>query len=215
MSFKKITLVLILTLHITQAFCQNATMSDTDNIKKEKPFHKFFIRSPYLTFTNFGGKKTNTHHYELHFGYRLTDKDKIGIKVTTWKLFAPLGIPLWDPLFLKESEFYPGRLQESGIGIIYQRMLWKGLYASVEVMPLKQTFLDLNNNKIGEGFRLYTSYHIGYHISMFKNRFFIEPQIHCNYWPIESKGLQSFKEKDNKWNNYFLFEPNLYIGVNF
>jgi len=44
---------------------------------------------------------------------------------------------------------------------------------------------------------------------------YIEPQIHCQYWPIDSNTPQSFKEIDDKWNNYFLFEPNLYIGVNF
>ena len=29
------------------------------------------------------------------------------------------------------------------------------------------------------------------------------------------KAPQGFEEKESKWNNYFLFEPNLYIGVNF
>lgn len=32
---------------------------------------------------------------------------------------------------------------------------------------------------------------------------------------IDTNTPQSFKEMDNKWNNYFLFEPNLYIGINF
>ena len=179
------------------------------------PSYKYSLSTTWLTFANFGAEKTNTHHYEFHFGYKLTPKDKIGIKVATWKLFAPMGIQSWDPLFLKESEFFPGRLRESGIGVTYQRILWKGLFTSVEILPLKKTYLDENNKKIGNGFKLYTTYHLGYHVPIFKNRMYIEPQVHCNYWPIDTNTPQGFDEKERKWDNFFLFEPNIYIGVNF
>lgn len=179
------------------------------------PAYKFSISTTYLSFDNFGKEETNVHMYEFHIGYRITPNDKIGIKVATWKLFGPMGIQLWDPLFLKESEWYPGRIRESGIGITYQRLLWKGLFAQIEILPLWKTYLDKNNTKIDDGFKLYTSYHVGYHISFFENRLFIEPQIHCNYWPVNSRGPQGFEEKDRKWNNYFLFEPNLFIGFNY
>lgn len=177
--------------------------------------YKFSVSTPWLSFANFGEEKTNTHHYEVHFKYKISQKDKIGLKFATWKLFEPMGIPLWDPLIMKESEFYPGRLRETGLGISYQRMLWKGLFATIEVLPQLKTYFDENDNKIGNGFKLYTSYHLGYHISLFKNRMYIEPQIHCQYWPIDTNIPNGFNEKENKWNNYFLFEPNLYIGVNF
>ena len=94
-------------------------------------------------------------------------------------------------------------------------MLWKGLFAQVEVLPLIKTYLDENNEKIGDGFKLYTTYHLGYRIPLFKNRMYIEPQIHCNYWPIDTKAPQSFQQEESKWNNFFLFEPNLHIGVKF
>jgi len=117
---------------------------------------------------------------------------------------------------MEESEFYPGRIKERGIGITYQRMLWKGLFASVEVLPLQKNYLDENSIKIDVGFKLYTSYHLGYHIALFKGRVYIEPQIHCNYWPIDTEAPQGFREKDSDWNNnYVLFEPNLHIGVFF
>jgi hypothetical protein len=116
---------------------------------------------------------------------------------------------------MDENEFYPGKLKEDGIGITYQRILWKGLFAAIEILPLKKTYLDENKEEIDNGFKLYTSYHVGYYLPLLKNRLYIEPQIHCNYWPIDSEGPQGFEEKESKWNNYFLFEPNLYIGVNF
>jgi hypothetical protein len=213
---KKLSLTLLVcTMLTSMAFSQNMYKSERGFLKDSVPAYKFSVSTTWLSFANFGEEATNTHHYELHFKYRITPKDIIGIKVATWKLFAPMGIPLWDPLLMKESEFYPGRLRESGIGVTYQRMLWKGLFATVEILPQLKTYLDENDKKIGNGFKLYTSYHLGYHISLFKDRMYIEPQIHCQYWPIDTNTPPGFKEKDDKWNNYFLFEPNLYIGVNF
>ena len=109
-----------------------------------------------------------------------------------------------------------GKIRESGIGLTYQRMIWKGLFAAVEVVPLWKIYLNNNLEKIGDGFKLYTSYHIGYHIPLLKNRIFLEPQIHCNWWPVDTRGPQGFEVMDDKWkNHYFLFEPNIYIGVKF
>lgn len=199
----------------TSANSEAKTVSRTENNNETLPDNRFSVSTTYLTFANFGPEETNTQHYEFHFKYVHTPKGKIGIKLATWKLFAPMGIPLWDPLLLNESEFYPGRVREIGIGPTYQHLIWKGLFITVEILPQLKTYLDENEMKIGNGFKLYTSYHVGYHISFFKDRMFIEPQIHCQYWPIDTNIPESFKEKENKWNNYFLFEPNLYIGIKF
>jgi hypothetical protein len=214
MRFKKITTVIFFAFLLVQALGQNPNQPKKSSNRISFPYPKFSVSTTYLTFINFGPEKTNTHHYEFHLKYRLTSKDIIGIKVARWKLFAPMGIPMSDPLFLHESEFYPGRLKEIGLGGTYQRFLWKGSFASVEILPLYTTYLNRDNNKAGNGFKLYTTYHFGYHIPLFKNRVLIEPQIQCNYWPVNTNVPQGFKEKDNKWNNYFLFEPNFYIGIN-
>lgn len=183
--------------------------------------HKYRLSFPVIILSNIGhgGEKTNTQHIELHFKRKLNSKDILGLKFATWRLFQPMGILWWDGLLDKidsESEFYPGYLKETGLGISYQRMLWKGLFATVEVLPQYKTYLDQNNNKVGNGFKLYTSYHLGYHLSFGKNkRFFIEPQVHCQNWMFDTKTPAAFKALDNKWRNYFLFEPNLYFGVNF
>ncbi len=211
MKTKKNTLALFFALSITSMFGQaQSNKSIETSIER-----KFSVSTSYLSFANFGEEKTNTHHYELHIGYKLTPKDRIGIKLATWKMFAPMGMPMQEQLKFDENNFYPGRLRESGIGLSYQRVLWKGLFATIEVLPQLKTYIDENGNKIGNGFKLYTTYHIGYHISFFKNRAYLEPQIHCNYWPIDTDTPQSFKAMDDKWNDYFLFEPNLYIGFKF
>ena len=211
---KFILTTVIIGVFTTGALSQSHSEEVKSSVKRPVGDYKFSVSTTWLTFLNFGPENTNTHHYEFHFGYKLTPKDKIGIKVATWQLFEPMAIP-WGPNKIQEIEFYPGKLQERGIGVTYQRILWKGLFASIEVMPLKKTYLDENKKKTGDGFKLYTSYHLGYHVPLFKSRLFLEPQVHCNYWPIDSKGPQGFEVKESKWSNYFLFEPNLYIGVNF
>ncbi|EDP94174.1 hypothetical protein KAOT1_04867, partial [Kordia algicida OT-1] len=166
-----------------------------------------------------GGERTNTKHIELQVKRELDTKNIIGVKFATWRLFQPMGIQWWDGLTNKidsKAEFYPGHLRETGIGISYQRMLWKGLFASIEVLPLYKTYLNLGDKKIANGFKLYNSYHVGYHFAFGKKKqFFIEPQFHCNVWHFDTNTPESFKQLDNKWDSYFLFEPNLYIGIKF
>ncbi len=213
---KKI-LILGLALCTLNAFAQ----SDQDTIIENNTAYKYRLSFPAIILGNIGkgGERTNTQHFELHIKRELDSKNIIGIKLATWRLFQPMGIQWWDGLLDKidsETEFYPGYLRETGIGVSYQRMLWKVLFASVEVLPQYKTYLDLDNEKISNGFKLYTSYHFGYHIAFGKKkRFFIEPQIHGQNWMIDTSTPAEFKQLDNKWKSYFLFEPNLYIGFKF
>lgn len=60
--------------------------------------------------------------------------------------------------------------------------------------------MDEDGKKIGNGFKLYNSYHLGYHISIGKKkRFFIEPQIHSQHWMFDKNAPDGFKELDDKW----------------
>lgn len=209
--------IIFLTFVAFGAFAQSNLQLE----QKAEVDSKYRISFPVIILSNIGkGDETiNTKHIELHFKRKLNSRDIVGLKFATWRLFQPMGILWWDGLLDKidsESEFYPGYLRETGLGVSYQRMLWKGLFATVEVLPQYKTYLDTNNSKLGNGFKLYTSYHLGYHLSFGKNkRFFIEPQIHCQNWVIDTKAPAEFKALDDKWRKYFLFEPNLYFGVNF
>jgi len=186
-------------------FGVNCYSQDLNTNIESEPLHKFSVFTTWLSFSNFGKPETNTHHYEFQARYYLTNKDAIGIKAATWKLFAPMGIHIWDDAFLEEELFYPGRLKETGFGLTYQRIIWKGLFTTLEVMPKKTTYLNEQNVEIGSGFKLYNSYHIGYHIPIFKNkRIFLEPQLHVNHWPINTNVPDAFKKEEDKWGNYFL-----------
>ena len=208
-------------LAILFVFNYSIAQSNSHSINDIDSVDRFRLSFPVIILSNIGsgGERTNTQHIELHFKYNLDSKNIIGIKFATWRLFQPMGILWWDGLLDKiktQTEFYPGYLRETGLGITYQRMLWKALFATVEVLPLYKTYLDSDKNKIANEFKLYKSLHLGYHISLGKKkRFFIEPQIHSQIWVFDTNTPDGFKELDDKWRNYFLFEPNLYLGVKF
>lgn len=80
MNYKKITTTLFLVASFGLLFSQSSEMGS----KPTQIDRKFSISTTYYSFMNFEKEKTNTHHYELHFGYQITPKDKIGIKFATW-----------------------------------------------------------------------------------------------------------------------------------
>lgn len=210
---------------IIATFCTLSASAQMSSKKETKTTfdHKYRLSLPVIILPQLATKswddRTNTQHVELHFKYELDAKNIIGVKFATWRLFQPMGILWWDGLLDKVesgTEYYPGHLRETGLGISYQRMLWKGLFTTAEVLPQLKTYVDLDKNKIGNGFKLYTSLHLGYHLAFGKKKqFFVEPQIHCQTWLIDTNTPSDFKELDNQWKNYFLFEPNLYVGIKF
>ncbi|UTW61717.1 hypothetical protein KFE98_17150 [bacterium SCSIO 12741] len=215
---KKLMITLLLASSFT-AFAQN----DLKLTKELSVMHKYRVSVPLIIvpqlFTKSWDDKTNTRHIEFHVKRNLDNKNIVGVKFATWRLFQPMGIQWSDGLTDKidtETEFYPGHVRETGIGVSYQRMIWKGLFTSIEVLPQFKMYLDESGTKVGTGFKLYNSVHLGYHWAIGKKkRFFFEPQVHCNFWVIDTGTPAEFKALDDKWKNYFLFEPNLYFGVNF
>jgi len=206
--------IILFNLWAFQINGQAPTNNTFSKLESTTVAERFSIYTTYLTLTNFGKPETNTHHYEILFGYQLTPKDRIGIKAATWKLFAPMGIPIWSDQFVNKDSFYPGRLKETGAGFTYQRKLWKGLFATIELLPLRTEYISEEGITLSKGFKQYNSYHVGYQIPLFKKgKIFIEPQLHMNHWIINTNVPESFKNEEAKWNNFFLIEPNLYIGI--
>ncbi|MEP0937564.1 MAG: hypothetical protein ABJH57_11370 [Cyclobacteriaceae bacterium] len=204
--------------------CTLSAFAQTSSLKgsETEVTHKWRVSLPYIVpdeIISGYSDRTSIQMVELHVKRNLDNKNIIGVKFATWRLFQPMGILWWQGLLDKiesGSEYYDGYLRETGIGISYQRMLWKGLFASIEVLPQFQTYTDLDGNKIKNGFKVYNSYHLGYHFDFGKKkRIFIEPQVHVNQWMFDNNSPAGFKEFDDKYGNVFLFEPNLYLGVKF
>lgn len=81
-------------------------------------------------------------------------------------------------------------------------------------MPARQIFVNESGNKMGNGFQIFNTNRVGYHIKLFKDRFFIEPSIGIAGRPYHTKMPDGFKQKDDKWPKY-TFEFGLHFGFNF
>lgn len=152
--------------------------------------------------------------YQLNFGYRITPKDVLILEAITWKYSAPLGIP-YGPSYEAPEERFPGYVRDLGIGVAYQRFLYKGFYSTVHVTPFLQQYFNEEKEKIQTGFQLFTVLRFGYHFKLFNDRFFLEPSVAFTCWPVNTNLPDSFQALENKWPNYFLFEPGLHFGYKF
>lgn len=179
------------------------------------PYRKFFVGSTLFLLGNFIPDDPNPPDFaQLNFGYRLTPKDVVSLEMNTWKYAWPLGIP-YGPKKTHPDEKYPGYTRDFGVALVYQRFLWEGLYAAVHAMNAKQNYYDESNVKIQSGYQLFMTYRLGYHIPLFKNRFFIEPSVTMTHWPVKTNVPDSFANFENRWPNRFFPEPGLHFGFKF
>lgn len=200
MSLRTRFLTFLMVLSISWTYSQNLT--------QDLPQKRRFVGSSLFMLANFSAD--SPLFYQLNYGYWLTSKDVISIEAITWKYSAPLGIP-----YGASNEKYPGYVREFGIGVAYQRFLWKRLYGAVHALPLLQNYFNTNNQKIQNGFQLFMTYRLGYHIKLFKNRFFLEPSLAVTHWPVNTNTPEAFARMERQWPNYFLLEPGLHFGMKF
>ncbi len=182
--------------------------------RQDSTYKKFFAGSTLFMLANLIPDNNKPEMLYLNVGYRISGKDVISLELKTWKYGWPIGIP-YGKSFEAEGEGFPGYIREYGFSLAYYRFLWKGLFAQVDVMPAWQTFVNDNGTKIGNGFQIFNTYSIGYHVKLFKDRFFIQPSIAITHRPYQSKMPDSFKQVDDRWPRFFFGQPGLHFGYNF
>lgn len=182
--------------------------------KNDTIHKKYFIGSTLFMAANLIPDNNPPGMVYLNFGYRITGKDVISLELKTWKYAWPIGIP-YGKSFEAEGEGFPGHIREYGFSFAYYRFIWNGLFAQVDVMPAWQTFVNENGNKIDNGFQIFNTYSIGYHIKLFRDRFFIQPSIAITHRPYQSEMPDSFKQVDDRWPRFFYGQPGLHFGYNF
>lgn len=153
---------------------------------------------------------------QLNFGYRITGKDVITVEPKTWKYAWPNGIhPFLNKSYGKAEEKFPGYIREYGISVAYQRFFSNAFYAELNVMPSWQSFVNTSGTKIDNGFQIFNTYRAGYHIKLFKDKFFIQPSIAITHRAYHTKMPDGFKQLDDKWSKFVFGEPGLHFGFNF
>ena len=182
--------------------------------KTDATYKKCFVGSTIFLLGNLA--TTNPPGFvQLNLGYRITGKDVLSLELITWKHAWPLGInPFYNKAYGTPGEKFPGYIREYGIGLAYQRYIWKGLYIAVHAMPMWQTFKNESGDKVDNGFIIFNTNRLGYHIKLLKDRFFIEPSLGIAGRPVYTEMPTGFKEKDDKWPKYTP-EPGLHFGYNF
>lgn len=182
--------------------------------KQDSTYKKFFLGSTMFVLGNFD-KVDPPNFAQINLGYRIAGKDVISLELKTWKYSWPLGInPFYNKAYGTPEEKYPGYIREFGFAIAYQRYFWKGLYAAVHAAPMWQTFKNRSGDKVDDGFHIFNTYRVGYHVKLFKDRFFIEPSLGIAGRPYYTKMPNGFKEKDDKWPKWTP-EPGFHFGYNF
>lgn len=178
--------------------------------REERPY---FVGTSLFTLANLVPDDYPPMFFQLNAGYRLTPRDTLSVEAITWRYHHPLGIP-WGASHMSPDEAYPGHVREYGIGFAYQRFLWEGLYASLSAVPFWRQYYDQREQRLGNGFQLFMTLRLGYHID-FLERLFVEPSIAATAWPVATNVPASFAVLDSKWPSFFLFEPGLHAGVEF
>jgi len=144
----------------------------------------------------------------LNYGFRLTLKDNFIAEAITWTYYEPLGT------YGSSDEFYPGKVKAYGIGLGYQRFLWKNLFTTVEPTFFLQQFFNTDDEHIQNGFQLYLQFILGYHFEFFQKRLFVEPAYAIKYCPVSTNVPASFEALDSGAPKY-KFEPSLNFGIRF
>lgn len=192
------------------AICANVNAQYSDEEIESK---RCFIGSSMFMLFNLDSEE-RPDFVQLNLGYRLSSKDAVSLELKTWRYFEPLGIPYGksksDPV-----ENFSGYIREKGFALAYQRFWWKGLYTGVHIMSAWQDFIDQNDSKIDNGFQIFNTYRLGYHVRLFGGRFFIEPSVAATHRPYHTEMPESFKKMDDKWSKFFFGEPGLHFGFNF
>lgn len=182
--------------------------------KQDSTYKKYFVGSTLFLLGNLS--PVNPPGFaQLNLGYRITGKDVISVEVITWKHSWPLGInPIYNNQYGKPETKFPGNIREYGIGLAYQRYLWKGLYLAVHATPMRQIYRDETRKNVGYSFIIFNTNRIGYHIKLFRDKMFIEPSLGIAGRPYQGKMPADFKEQDDKWPKWTP-EPGLHFGFNF
>jgi hypothetical protein len=196
---KIISTILAIAMFSTMAFCQTE--------KKDSTFRRHSVGSSLFLLGNFGPGDP-VFFLQLNYGYRLTQKDNIIAEAITWTYYEPLGT------YGSSEELYPVKVRAYGIGLGYQRFLWKNLYTTVEPTFFLQQFYDTDNKKIQKGFQLYLQFILGYRFEFFKKRLFVEPAFAIKYWPVNTNFPASFAEIESGAPKYKC-EPGLNFGFRF
>ncbi len=191
----------------------HAPLASAQSAGPAPPHRRWFVGSSLFMVANVATDDPPSF-YQMNVGRWLSPRDTLSVEVLTWRYTHPLGIP-YGPSFGNKKEAYPGAVRSAGAGLAYQRFWWRGLYSAVHATALRQDYQDLEERSILQGFQLFATARVGYHLEFLDHRLFAEPSVGITHWPINTNVPAAFKALDDKWPSRFVGEPGFHIGVRF
>jgi hypothetical protein len=207
MKLKSTVITALFFLSVALAFGQNYFQTDSLSVQtgKQDLNLRHAVGSSLFLLGNIGD---SVNFIQLNYGYQLTQKDFIIAEAITWTYYEPLG------KYGSSEKLYPGKVKACGLGLGYQRFLWKNLFATAEPTFFLQQFYNSDNKKIQKGFQLYLQFIVGYRFEFLKKRLFVEPAYAIKYWPVNTNFPASFTAIE-KGKPKYKFEPSLNFGIRF
>lgn len=193
-------------------FVASAIQLRAEQAERDSTYRRWYVGSSLFLLGNFD-KVNKPEYVQLNVGYRVTPKDVVTVEFKRSIYSWPIGIP-FGPSFDAPGLNYPGHARILAPTVGYQRFWWKGVYTSVYALNAFEKYMDVEGNKLGNGYTLYLNFHLGYQFRFWENRFFFEPAFGCSYWPVRTDVPTSFKAVERDWPNYFI-QPGLHFGFNF
>ncbi|GAB4412671.1 MAG: hypothetical protein OHK0039_18840 [Bacteroidia bacterium] len=203
--------ILLATLYL---LCGSLPLLHGQTDTTDRPMRRHFVSTSAFMLVNLLPINDPPRFFQVNVGYRITSRDVLIAEAITWQYFAPLGIP-YGPSYGDSQAFFPGIVRDYGVGLAYQRFWWKGLYTTAHATPFIQQYLRPDKTVIQTGFQLFLTGRAGYHLTLFGDRCFVEPSVAFTHWPVNTHMPAAFQAQEDRWPNYFLFEPGLHCGVKF
>ena len=149
---KRSFFILIFTMSVTLAFSQVLSQTDSSSVQSENQnlIRRHSVGSSLFMLGNLAPDDP-VYFFQLNYGYQALQKDNIIVEAITWTYYEPLGT------YGSSEEFYPGKVRAYGIGLGYQRFLWKNLFTTVEPTFFLQQFYDTDDNKNPEWISIVSS----------------------------------------------------------
>lgn len=201
----------ILSLSLVLVFAASTHAQNTENNWEFE--RKHFVGSQlFMIFTPL--LDPSPEYYQLNYGYRFSSKDELSVEAITWTYQGPLGRP-YGPDYENARSNFPGDVKAFGAGLAYKRMIWKGAYVQLHSTAFRQIYRDERKQEIQRGFQLFNTLRLGYHFRLFSRRWFLTPSVAGTFWPVNTNLPEAFQAEEDRWPNYFLFEPGLQFGFTF
>lgn len=175
---------------------------------------RYFLGSSIFMLGHFlPGNPDPLYFIQLNAGWRVSRRDVLSVELKTRRYEKAPGI--YGP-FMVATMAVPqdkGHVRDIGLGLAYQRFVWRGAYAALHALNALQAYAR-NGESAGNGYALFMTYRAGYHVE-FGTHFFLEPSVGLAHRPVRTNVPSDFRVEDGYGSNRFRLEPGLYFGYEF